>query len=95
MTAKNEKGEKIFSEQKVYIQHGQDVDGDVRYGAWQIKKFADFTIQPLEVKRENFTIPLSEGTKSAEVEFTLKYSHPTAKMEIPLYRTVRKIELRD
>lgn len=95
VTAKNDKGEKVFSEQKVYIQYGQDVDGDMRIGAWQIKKFVDFTLQPLEVKRESFTIPVPEGTKSAEVEISLKYSHPGAKLEIPLYKVERKLEFED
>lgn len=95
VTAKNEKGEKVFSEQKVYIQYGQDVDGDMRIGAWQIKKFTDFTLQPLEVRHEKFLIPLPEGTKAAEVEIVLKYNHPGAKIEIPIGTVTRKIEFRD
>jgi hypothetical protein len=95
VTAKNDKGEKIFSEQKVYIQYGQDIDGDMRTGAWQIKKFADFTLQPLEVRHEKFAIPVPEGTKSADVEIVLKYNHPGARLEIPLYHVVRKLEFRD
>ncbi len=95
MTAKNEKGEKIFSEQRVYIQYGQDVDGDMRTGAWQIKKFADFTLQPLEVRHEKFAIPLPEGTKAAEVEIVLKYNHPGARIEIPIGTVTRKIEFED
>jgi hypothetical protein len=95
VTAKNDKGEKIFSEQKVYIQYGQDVDGDMRTGAWQIKKFVDFTLQPLEVRHEKFAISVPEGTKAADVEIVLKYNHPGAKIEIPIGTVARKIEFKD
>ena len=94
VTAKNEKGETIYSQQKDYIQYGQDIDGEMRYGAWQIKKFADFTLQPLRMTSEKFAIP-AKGTKSAEVEISLKYVHPGPKIEIPIHKVVRKVEFKD
>ncbi len=90
VTAKNQGGENIFSAQRDYIQYGQDIDGDLRYGAWQIKKFSDFTLQPLQVKKEHFIFAVPDGTQSVEVEITLKYVHPGPKIEIPIHGTVRK-----
>ena len=91
VTAKDDKGNKIFSEQKEYVQYGMDVDGDMRYGAWQIKRFADTTLQPLAVKREHMAIPVAEGTKTVDVSITLKYDHPGAKLEIPIYSLKKKV----
>ena len=63
----------IFTDQKKYFEIGRDMDGRMRYGAWQIKEIVDLTLQPLEVKKEQFLMNFDTDVKEVEIEAVLTY----------------------
>ena len=78
MTAKNldEKDPEkqlLFSAQKVWWEIGKDLEGRMRYGAWQIKEIVDLTLQPMEIRKERFLMNFDTDTETVEIEVKLSY----------------------
>jgi hypothetical protein len=70
--AKDNKGNE-FKETKAYYPIGVDLDGYMRYGAWQIKEQIDLTLQPLEVQKEKYVFEFSKKATSADVTVNVYY----------------------
>lgn len=49
------------------------MDGRMRYGAWQIKEIVDLTLQPLEIKKEQFLMNFDTDVEEVEIEAVLTY----------------------
>ncbi len=49
------------------------MEGRMRYGAWQIKEIVDLTLQPLEIKKEEFLMNFDTDTEEVEIEAILTY----------------------
>jgi len=63
----------MFSAQKKYFEIGRDMEGRMRYGAWQIKEIVDLTLQPMQKQKEQFLINFDTDTEEVEIEATLTY----------------------
>lgn len=63
----------MFSAQKKYFEIGRDMDGRMRYGAWQIKEIVDLTLQPLQTQKEQFLINFDTDVEEVEIEAVLSY----------------------
>ena len=72
VTAKDSKG-KEYSQIKSYYPIGIDLDGYMRYGAWQIKEIIDLTLQPLSTQHEKVVFEFGEGVTSANVDVKVFY----------------------
>lgn len=73
VTATDQNGKVLFNEKRNYFEIGLDLDGDMRYGAWQIKELMDLSLQPKEVQREWFLLHFEPTTTEATIEVTLTY----------------------
>ncbi len=74
VTAKDLDTEKIiYQDQRQYFEIGLDLDGYMRYGAWQIKEIVDLTLQPLKTQHERFFFIMEQGVKKVEVSVNLYY----------------------
>ncbi len=63
----------LFSDQKVWWEIGKDLEGRMRYGAWQIKEIVDLTLQPMETRKERFLMNFDTDIETVEVEVNLSY----------------------
>ena len=63
----------LFSEQKVWWEIGKDLEGRMRYGAWQIKEIVDLTLQPMETRKERFLMNFDTDIQTVEIEAKLSY----------------------
>jgi len=63
----------MFTAQKKYFEIGRDMEGRMRYGAWQIKEIVDLTLQPLEIQREQYLMNFDTDVEAAEIEAVLSY----------------------
>ena len=63
----------LFSDQKVWWEIGRDLEGRMRYGAWQIKEIVDLTLQPMETRKERFLMNFDTDIQTVEIEATLSY----------------------
>lgn len=63
----------IFADSKKYFEIGRDMEGRMRYGAWQIKEIVDLTLQPLETKKEEFLMNFDTDVEEVEIEAVLTY----------------------
>jgi hypothetical protein len=63
----------LFADQKKYFEIGRDMEGRMRYGAWQIKEIVDLTLQPLETKKEEFLMNFDTDIEEVEIEAILTY----------------------
>jgi hypothetical protein len=63
----------LFADQKKYFEIGRDMEGRMRYGAWQIKEIVDLTLQPLEIKKEEFLMNFDTDIEEVEIEAVLTY----------------------
>ncbi len=63
----------IFAGSKKYFEIGRDMEGRMRYGAWQIKEIVDLTLQPLETKKEEFLMNFDTDVEEVEIEAVLTY----------------------
>jgi hypothetical protein len=72
VTAKDDTG-KEYSEKKSYYPIGVDLDGVMRYGAWQIKEVIDLTLPPKTTTKERFVITFDKAAGSAEVNVIVRY----------------------
>lgn len=90
MTAKTEKGEKVFAHQREWKEVGIDLNGDQKVKAWEIKNTIDLALQPRLTHTETLRIPLPEGTTAATIEATLTYQHRPGE-EFVVHRVVRQV----
>jgi hypothetical protein len=90
VTAKDDKGKEI-KESKAYYPIGVDLDGYMRYGAWQIKEQIDLTLQPLEVRKEQYIFEFSEKATSADVTVNVYYYISGKKGDL-IYTTKKHLE---
>ncbi len=72
MTAKDNKGRQ-YRKTKSYYQIGLDLDGYMRYGAWQIKEFIDLSLQPKTVHKEQVVFEFDKDVQEAEVTVNVYY----------------------
>ena len=63
----------LFSDQKVWWEIGKDLEGRMRYGAWQIKEIVDLTLQPMETRKERFLMNFDTDIETVEIEVKLSY----------------------
>ena len=63
----------IYADSKKYFEIGRDMEGRMRYGAWQIKEIVDLTLQPLETRKEEFLMNFDTDVEEVEVEAVLTY----------------------
>ncbi len=89
MTAKDlETGKVLHQEKKEYFEIGLDIEGRMRYGAWQIKELADLTLPPLQKRDERFLFTLPEETKEALVDVKVYYCISGSKCDV--VRSIKK-----
>jgi hypothetical protein len=72
VTAKDN-GDKEFKETRSYYPIGIDLDGYMRYGAWQIKEMIDLTLQPKATQKERFVFEFDENVSSVGVSVNVYY----------------------
>lgn len=72
MTARDNEG-KEYKETKSYYPIGIDLDGFMRYGAWQIKEMIDLTLQPKTVRRERMVFEFDRKIESADITVNVYY----------------------
>ncbi len=70
---KDPKKQLLFSDQKVWWEIGKDLEGRMRYGAWQIKEIVDLTLQPMETRKERFLMNFDTDIETVEIEVKLSY----------------------
>jgi len=73
VTAKDQDGRTLFSEHRTYQEIGVDIERRMQFGAWLIKEIIDFTLAPLETRRERYLIHFDTDTREALVEARLWY----------------------
>ncbi|MBI4330830.1 MAG: hypothetical protein HY673_06090 [Chloroflexi bacterium] len=74
VTARNEKGEKIFSGEQVYEMVGTDEKGERTFDSWKVRKINPAAvIQPNRVTARAFEFIPAEGTQSVALEAVLSY----------------------
>ena len=93
VTAKSEKGTKVFSYQKVWQEIGTDLAGDQKVRAWDIKNTIDLALQPRQRHTERLPVQLPEGTNLVEIEATLTYHHRPGE-EFVVHKVERKVVIR-
>ena len=81
----------LFSEQKKYFEIGRDLQGRMRYGAWQIKEIVDLTLQPLETQKEQFIMHFDTDIEEVEIEANLSYFISGKKGDV-VYSISEKLE---
>lgn len=74
MTAKDlNTGKVLYQEERKYFEIGLDLDGYMRYGAWQIKEIVDLTLQPLETRHERFFTTFSKDVTKVDLTVSVYY----------------------
>lgn len=73
VTAKDDNGKELFKTEKNYFEIGVDMDGDMRYGAWQIKEIIDLTLPPQQTQKEQYLLHFDTDTKVVHVTARLWY----------------------
>ena len=63
----------LFNNKKDYWEIGKDLEGRMRYGAWQIKEIVDLTLQPMETRKERFLMNFDTDVETVEIEVNLSY----------------------
>lgn len=74
-TAKDQNGKIVWSQKKDFFEPGIDLDGDRRYGAWQMKDVLDFTLPPRQTTTEKYYAIFGEGVTKADLEVKITYFH--------------------
>lgn len=82
VTATDGKGKELFKNQKSWFQIGVDTDRFMRYGAWQIKEFIDFTLPPMQTASEQYLVHFDTDTEKANIDVKLWYYISGAKGEL-------------
>ncbi len=90
-TAKDAEGKVLFQDQKTYFEIGVDTEGDMRYGAWQIKEIIDLTLKPMERRQEKFLMHFTTETEEVEVEVKLLYYIKGSKGDV-IYSVKKQLE---
>ncbi len=91
VTAKDPKtGKVLHQEKKEYFEIGLDIEGRMRYGAWQIKEILDLTLQPLRTREERFFFLLPKDTHEALVEVKTYYCIKGSKCDL-IYTASKKV----
>lgn len=74
MTAKDPSTGKVwYRGKREYFEVGLDIQGRMRYGAWQIKEILDLSLPPRLSRPERFLFTLPPDTREVEVGVTLYY----------------------
>ncbi len=73
LDAKDPKQAELFKATKTWFQIGVDLDGDMRYGAWQIKETIDLTLPPKQTQQERYIMHFDTDTENVELEAKLFY----------------------
>ncbi|OCC15666.1 hypothetical protein DBT_1017 [Dissulfuribacter thermophilus] len=77
-----ETGKVLHQEKKEYFEIGLDIEGRMRYGAWQIKELADLTLPPLQKRDERFLFTLPKETEEALVDVKVYYCINGSKCDV-------------
>jgi hypothetical protein len=81
----------LFNDKKDYWEIGKDLEGRMRYGAWQIKEIVDLTLQPMQTQKEKYLIHFDTDIERVEVEATLSYYISGGKGDV-VYSTKKMLE---
>jgi len=73
VTATDDNGKELFKDSKTWFQIGVDTDRFMRYGAWQIKEFIDFTLPPLTTQSKQYLMHFNTDTEEVNIEVKLWY----------------------
>ncbi len=74
VTAKDPKRNRVlYKDERTYFEIGLDLNGNMRYGAWQIKEILDMTLQPLKTQHERFFFVMDKDVEKAEVWVKVYY----------------------
>lgn len=74
VTARNEKGEKIFSGEQVFEMVGMDEKGERTFDSWKVRKInSERVIPPDRVTAKSFELTPTEGTQVVVLEAVLSY----------------------
>ncbi|MDI6801816.1 MAG: hypothetical protein QMD01_07195 [Thermodesulfovibrionales bacterium] len=87
----NASGKVIWSQKKEYFEPGLDLDGDRRYGAWQMKDILDFTLPPRRTTTEKYYAVFPEGANKIDLEVKVVYFHK-AGTEFVVHHDKRTLE---
>ncbi len=91
MTAKDPRSGKILHQEKrEYFEIGLDIEGRMRYGAWQIKEILDLTLPPMKTREERFLFTLPKDTEEVLVEVKASYCIKGSKCDV-IYTESKKI----
>lgn len=87
MIAKDQTGKVVWSQKKDFFEPGIDLDGDRRYGAWQMKDVLDFTLPPRQTTTEKYYAVFGEGVTKVDLEVNVIYFHnPANKFTVHTYK---------
>jgi hypothetical protein len=82
VTATDGNGKELFKKGKTWFQIGVDTDRFMRYGAWQIKEFIDFTLPPLQTQTEQYLMHFDTDTEKVNIAVQLWYYISGGKGEV-------------
>ncbi|OAQ21794.1 hypothetical protein TDIS_0312 [Thermosulfurimonas dismutans] len=83
MTAKDPRSDKVLHQEKrEFFEIGLDIEGRMRYGAWQIKEILDLTLPPIKTREERFLFTLPKDTKEAIIEVKTYYCIKGSKCDL-------------
>jgi len=95
VTAKDHNnGKVLYQERRTYFEIGLDLDGYMRYGAWQIKEIIDLTLQPLETRHERFFITFPKEVSTVDLEVNVYYYISSKKGNL-IYQEKRLLNYED
>lgn len=80
----------LFNAKKNYWEIGKDLNGRMRYGAWQIKEIVDLTLQPMQTQKEQYLIHFDTDVRKVEVEASLSYYISGGKGDV-VYSTTKQL----
>lgn len=75
ITAKDERGQTVWSRTEEFFQPGLDIEGNRTYNAWQIKDMLDFTLPPRKTTTKKYFAVFPEGAGKINLEVRLRYIH--------------------
>jgi hypothetical protein len=95
VTARNEKGEEIFSAEHEYEMIGLNQEGKRVFDAWAIRQINDDnTLQPDRIDSKTFEIPIPKEVESVSLEAVLSYLIAPEAQPIFMSKATKTIILR-
>ena len=82
LNEKDPKKAELFKKTKTWFEIGLDLDGDMRYGAWQIKETIDLTLPPKNTQQERYIMNFDTDVEEVLIEAKLYYYISGGKGEV-------------